>query len=126
MGAKSQVSKYYDALERLKARGASINNDTVALEAGSGRGSIKKSRAGYAELIAAIDQAAKEQAQIKAASDPVPGLRNDIAELEARLDGALEREVNLLYEVLTLREETRQLKEGRLVVVPSKSSRSGV
>lgn len=125
MGAKSQVSKYFDALERLKARGASINNDTVALEAGSGRGSIKKSRAGYAELIAAIDQAAKEQAQIKSAADPVPRLRNEIEEIEARLDDALEREVNLLYEVLTLREENRQLKEGRLVVVPSKSYRSG-
>jgi len=125
MGAKSQVSKYYEALERLKARGAPINNDTVALEAGSGRGSIKKSRAGYAELIAAIDQAAMEQAQAKAASDPVPGLRSDIQGLQARLDEALEREVNLLHEVLTLREENRQLKEGRLFVVQMTPTRSG-
>lgn len=117
MGAKSQVGKYHEALERLKVRGAPINNDTVALEAGSGRGSIKKSRAGYADLISAIDQAAKEQAQTKAASDPVPGLRSDIERLQARLDEALEREVNLLYEVLTLREENRQLKESRLFVV---------
>jgi hypothetical protein len=125
MGAKIQVGKYFEALERLKARGAPINNDTVALEAGSGRGSIKKSRAGYAELIAAIDQAAKEQVQARAASDPVPGLRSDIEGLRARLDEALEREVNLLYEVLTLREENRQLKEGTLFVVPKKSRPGG-
>jgi hypothetical protein len=124
MGAKSQVGKYFEALERLRARGASINNDTVALEAGSGRGSIKKSRAGYAELIAAIDQAAKEQVEGRAASDPLPGRRSDIEGLRARLDAALEREVNLLHEVLTLREQNRQLKEGRLFVVP-KNSRAG-
>jgi len=125
MGAKSQVGKYFEALERLRARGAPINNDTVALEAGSGRGSIKKSRSGYAALIAAIDQAAKEQVQARAASDPVPGLRSDIEGLRARLDEALEREVNLLYEVLTLREENRQLREGRLLVVPKRSRPGG-
>ena len=120
MGAKIQVSKYFEALQRLQARGAPINNDTVALEAGSGRGSIKKSRPAYAELIAAIDVAAKEQAQAKAASDPVPGLRQTVAGLQSRLDEALEREASLLYEVLTLREENRQLKHGRLFTLQTK------
>ena len=77
MVATSQVSKYFEALERLKGRGAPINNDAVAIEAGSGRGSIKKSRLAYAELIAAIDMAATEQAEARATSDPVPGLRQD-------------------------------------------------
>ncbi len=53
MSAKLQVDKYLAALERLKARREPINNDTVALEAGSGRGSIKKSRPAYAGLITA-------------------------------------------------------------------------
>ena len=117
MVATSQVSKYFEALERLKGRGAPINNDAVAIEAGSGRGSIKKSRLAYAELIAAIDLAATEQAEARATSDPVPGLRQDVAGLQARLDDALEREANLLYELLTLREENRQLKGGRLFAV---------
>ncbi len=121
MAAKSQVEKYFDALARLKARGAPINNDAVAQEAGSGKGSIKKSRPGYAELIAAISQAAQEQQQAKAASDPLPQLRQQMSALQHRLDSALERELNLLNEVYQLREENRQLKQGRLSLVSNKT-----
>ncbi|MEJ6007176.1 hypothetical protein WG899_16630 [Paucibacter sp. AS339] len=124
MSAKVQVDKYYAALERLVARGDPINNDTVAIEAGSGRGSIKKSRPAYAELIAAIDAAAKSQSEAKLAADPVPGLRQDVESLTRRLDQALERELCLLEEVYDLREKNRQLEEnirllkmGRLVEV---------
>jgi len=46
----SALDEYYAALERLKVnkpnllpKGSVINNDTVALEAGHKRGSIKKS-----------------------------------------------------------------------------------
>ncbi len=52
MANKSQTEKYLAALERLKAQGKPINNDAVAQEAGSGKGSIKKSRAGHVELYA--------------------------------------------------------------------------
>lgn len=120
MAAKSQVGKYFEALARLQARGEPINNDAVALEAGSGKGSLKKSRPGHAEIIAAIAQAALEQKQKMAASDPVPQLRQQVSALEARLDSALEREICLLNEVYHLREENRQLKQGRLSLVPSK------
>ncbi len=117
MAGKSQVSKYFEALQRLKERGATINNDTVALEAGSGRGSIKKSRPAYAELIAAIDLAAQEQTEAKSAKDPAPGLRQELARLQAQLDNALEREAALFFEVQNLRAELRQLKKGRLLAV---------
>ncbi len=125
MSAKNQVGKYFEALERLKARNAPINNDAVSLEAGSGRGSIKKSRPAYIELVAAIDQAAKEQSAAKAAADPVPALRQNAAALQTLLDAALEREVCLLDEVFILREENRQLKLGRPFAVPKKSQRPG-
>lgn len=124
MSAKIQVGKYFAALERLKARGEPISNDAVALEAGSGRGSIKKSRPAYADLIAAIDLAAEQQAKAKVASDPVPGMRKDIDDLTRRLDQSLDREVALLHELYDLRaevkqlaEENRLLKMGRLVPV---------
>ena len=117
MSAKVQVDKYFEALQRLIARAAPISNDAVALEAGSGRGSIKKSRLAYAGLIAAIDHAAKEQSEAKVASDPAPALRLEIQALTQRLDQALEREVCLLHEVYILREENRQLKTGRLMAV---------
>ena len=110
MAAKSQVDKYFEALERLKSRKEPINNDAVAKEAGSGKGSIKKSRPGYAALIAAIEQAAVEQKQVKAATDPTPQLRQQLAMVQQRLDSALEREVCLLDEVYHLREENHQLK----------------
>lgn len=118
MSAKVQVDKYYAALQRLVERGAPISNDAVALEAGSGRGSIKRSRPAYAQLIAAIDAASKEQTGAKVVADPVPRLRQEIELLIRRLDGALEREMCLLQEVYTLREENRQLKMGRPFAVP--------
>ncbi|UIF85823.1 hypothetical protein [Cupriavidus sp. UYPR2.512] len=124
MSAKIQVDKYFAALERLTARGEPISNDAVALEAGSGRGSIKKSRPAYAELIATINAAAKQQAEAKVASDPVPGMRKDIEDLTRRLDQSLDREVALLHELYDLRAEVKQLAEenrllklGRLVPV---------
>lgn len=121
MAAKSQADKYLEALERLKARGEPINNDAVAKEAGSGKGSIKKSRPGHAALIAAIERAALEQKQAKAASDPTPHMRQQITALLQRLDSALEREVCLLNELYGLREENRQLKQGRLTVISDKT-----
>ena len=64
----SALNEYYAALERLKAnkpiilpKGSAINNDTVAMEAGRKRGSIKKSR--HAALIEAIEQAAQAAGQ---------------------------------------------------------------
>jgi len=60
------IDEYWDALERLKknqplhcSKGTTINNDTVALEAGRKRGSIKKSRPGFSKLIDAINETAK-------------------------------------------------------------------
>lgn len=117
MSAKLQVEKYFSALQRLKDRGEPISNDAVALEAGSGRGSIKKSRPAYAELISAIEQAAREQVQSKQSVDPVPALRQEVELLRRKLDKSLEREICLLHEVYDLREENRQLKMGRLTPV---------
>lgn len=124
MSPKVQVDQYFAALERLKARGEPISNDAVALEAGKGRGSIKKSRPAHAELIAAIDNAMTEQQETRVAVNPVPGLKSDIEELKRRLDQSLDREVALLHELYDLRakvnqlsEENRQLKIGRLVPV---------
>ena len=64
----SALNEYYAALERLKTnkptlltKNSAINNDTVALEAGRKRGSIKKSR--HAALVQAIEQAAQEAGQ---------------------------------------------------------------
>lgn len=121
--AKTQVDKYFEALKRLEARGEVINNDAVAKEAGSGKGSIKKSRPAYAELVAAIELAGLKQRQAKAAFDRTPQLRQEIANLQQRLDSALEREVCLLYEVYQLREEVRQLTKRSGLALASDTTR---
>jgi len=58
------MREYWNALERLRnnktiilPKGSLINKDTVALEAGRLRGSIKKSRESFSQLISAIEQA---------------------------------------------------------------------
>lgn len=108
MSAKLQVDKYFAALERLKTRGLRISNDAVALEAGSGRGSIKPSRLAYRPLIEAIESARKEQLERITTDDRVPALRQERQRLQRLLDDALEREVCLLHEVYNLREELRK------------------
>lgn len=127
MSAKVQVDQYFAALERLKARGEPISNDAVALEAGKGRGSIKRSRPAHAELILAIEKAMKEQKEqkeTKVAVDPVPSLKKDIEELKMRLEQSRAAEAVLLKKFYVLQakvnqllEENQRLKMGRLVSV---------
>lgn len=66
----SVLIEYFEALERLKSgrpvrvpRDTKITNDSVALEAGRSKGSIKRSRDIFAELIEAIDEAMAAQAR---------------------------------------------------------------
>ena len=73
------LAHYWDALNRLETntpirvqKFTKINNDTVALEAGMKRGSIKKSRKNYAKLIEAINIAKMKQ------SDPQIQVRQKI------------------------------------------------
>lgn len=120
MSAKVQVDKYHAALRRLIARGDPISNDAVALEAGSRRGAIKKSRPAYIDLIKDIDTAETARLAKTESVDPVPKLRDENERLKRRLDQALERELCLLNEVYTLREEVRQLKLGRPFAVGKK------
>ncbi|MDR3063954.1 MAG: hypothetical protein LBV05_00400 [Comamonas sp.] len=121
MAANSQVHKYFEALERCIARGEPINNDAVALEAGSGRGSIKKSRLGHADLISAIAKAAQDQKQKKLPPNPIESLQQKLQAQKQLLDNSLEREICLLNEVYQLREENRQLKQGKLFAIPGKT-----
>lgn len=62
------MKEYWDALSRLQKgtpirvpKNSLINKDTVALEAGRKRGSIKKSRDSFSEIIAAIENIPAKQ-----------------------------------------------------------------
>lgn len=95
------LEEYFAALERLKKRNAKINNDTVALEAGRKKGSIKKSRPLFKELIETIDLAASAQAtKNNTEKAKVEKYKSEAALLRAQLDAAYARELSLLAELL--------------------------
>ena len=112
----SALNDYYAALERLKAnkpevlpKGSAINNDTVALEAGRKRGTIKKSR--HAALIEAIEQAAQQVGQnalspaqrIEQAKTKTKAVKSAYEQLEEDYEKLLEKYNSLLLENFELR-----------------------
>jgi uncharacterized protein (DUF3084 family) len=118
----SALNEYYAALERLKAnrptilpKGSAINNDTVALEAGRKRGSIKKSR--HAALVEAIDLAMQEAGQnilspiqqIEKAKSKTKAVKTDYEQLKEDYEKLLEKCNSLLLENFQLKQKTHQI-----------------
>lgn len=112
----SAFNEYYAALERLKVnkpnllpKSSAINNDTVALEAGRKRGSIKKSR--HAALIEAIELAAQEMGQeepspaqqIEQAKSKTKAVKKDYEQLEEDYEKLLAKCNSLLLENFELK-----------------------
>ena len=113
----SALNDYYAALERLKAnkpiillKGSAINNDTVAMEAGRKRGSIKKSR--HAVLIEAIEQAAEQAGQnvlspteqVEKAKSKAKAVKSDYEQLKEDYEKLLEKCNSLLLENFELKQ----------------------
>ena len=118
----SAFNEYYAALERLKAnkptilaKGFAINNDTVALEAGRKRGSIKKSR--HAALVQAIELAAQQAGQnipsptqqIEQAKSKTKAVKSDYEQLKEDYEKLLEKCNSLLLENFDLKQKTHQI-----------------
>ena len=114
----SALNEYYVALERLKAdkpnvlaKGSAINNDTVALEAGRKRGSIKKSR--HAALVQAIELAAQQAGQnepsvaeqIEKAKSKTKAVKSDYEQLQEDYEKLLEKCNSLLLENFELKQK---------------------
>lgn len=118
--------EYYQALERLKENNPkrvsapyTINKDTVALEAGRKRGSIKKSRHVFRVLIEEIDKAAREHA-LSAATHPLKQLKDQLKEARStslkwreRYEEALGRELSLINQVHQLQLELTACRDGK-------------
>lgn len=113
------LRKYFVALERLKSgkptkvpKGTKITNDSVSLEAGCRKGSIKKSRPIFSDLIEAIKAAATVE------SKPTDEMREQLvlAKANARQyrtywEEALAREVSLIKELWDVREAWAKERE---------------
>lgn len=115
------LKDYYAALERLKNNAPkvlhpnsfSINNDTVALEAGRKRGSIKVSR--FPELIETIKKtedlrlktgiSVTERHKAKAEKE-----KNAYINLELKYQASLNREVMLVEQLRKVEKEIDKLK----------------
>ncbi len=122
------LAEYFEALARLKAgrpvriqKGTKITNDSVALEAGRGKGSIKKSRPVFSELIAAIAAAADEQSsmsperqqrdQLERAKGVSKQYRKDLEAMTAALVSRLVEVHELKKQVRALEQQVEQLSE---------------
>ncbi|MCW3148169.1 hypothetical protein N8H22_06050 [Stutzerimonas stutzeri] len=132
----SAVDNYRAALQRLiegkpqnVPKGSAINKDTVALEAGRKRGSIKKSRDEHTELIAEIEAAATAQQDLPkpSASEEAQkqkalkqAAQEQLGDLKADYELALQKIVSLIQENYLLKQQIRELtadkKHGSKVV----------
>lgn len=111
------LDEYFAALERLKKgrptivpKGVKISNDAVALEAGRGKGSIKKSRPVFADLIHAIEAAAREQTRPKNEhQERVDQARSAANQRRRELEASLAREISLLHELYEVKKKLSRL-----------------
>lgn len=127
MSAEKDYLASLDRLERdepqILPKGTLINNDTVALDAGRKRGSIKKQR--YPELCRLIDEAAERQrssiAVVKVSSvedvkkskstGADKALKEQYKTLERDYKIALQKNISLVYEVFKLKKKIADLEK---------------
>lgn len=117
------LDEYFEALARLKSnrpvhvpKGTKITNDAVSLEAGRSKGSLKKSRPLFADLIAAVDAAAKEQLAPGAVDQAkIAKSKAQVAHYRALYEEAISREVSLLKENFELKRDLQRLGGKKVV-----------
>lgn len=115
--ASSSLEIYYAALDRLKSgnptivpKGTKITNDAVSLEAGRKKGSIKKSRDVFRDLIADIDAASAEQTRPQQQhTERLQKAKINVEQLQAQLDASHAREISLLAELFELRKQLNKI-----------------
>lgn len=116
---RKAIDDYYDALQRLIdnkplniPKGSKINNDTVALEACRKRGSIKKSREGFEQLINDIlNSEAKRTQGTRKLQDKLEQTKIDKINIESLYNESLNRELMYLETISELEEEIKKYKE---------------
>ena len=117
---------YWDALERLKKGkpinvmpGGRITNDQVSLEAGRGRGSIKKSRPVFAKLISAIEEASKAKNKPSAETqEKYLRKRAEAENYKAQYKKSIAREISMLKQIYELKQEIDKLRSDKIKSLP--------
>lgn len=117
------IKSYFEALERLTSnqpinvpKGTKISNDSVALEAGRTKGSIKKSRKNFEELVRAIKAAALIQNQDQnSIQKQLRDAKNLARKYRTLYEESIAREISLLDELHTVRKELAVSSRGNLI-----------
>ena len=112
------LSEYHLALERLirnqpirLPKNTRITNDSVSLEAGRKKGSIKRSRLVYGSLIEDIEKAAANQKEEFAPDTrKIEILKESEKEYKRMYFEALARELSLVHEVFYLKKELERVR----------------
>lgn len=107
------LQDYRDALARLRSgkpenvpKGTKITKDSVSLEAGRKKGTIKRSRPIFKDLIGEINTAAEEQSEPEDAQKArIDELKAEVAKYRALWEEALTREVSLVKQLWDERQE---------------------
>ena len=117
--ARKAIDDYYDALQRIInnnplniPKGSKINNDTVALEAYRKRGSIKKSRKGFEQLITDILEAESKRTQgVRKLEGKLEKTKQDKLNIETLYNESLNRELMYLETLIELEKEIEKYKQ---------------
>ncbi len=130
------LKDYFDALERLKhgkpvnvPKGTKITNDSVSQEAGRKKGTIKKSRPVFCDLIEAINAAANvESKPTDEMRERLDQAKAEAAKYRALWEEALAREVSLVKELWDTREawakEREAMTSGKITPIKKPSAES--
>jgi len=119
----SVIDDYFSALKRLEtnkpnivARGTLISNDSVAIEAGRKKGSIKKSREAFADLIEAIKKAQMAQSlNSDGGTEKLKKMKLESKRLRKLYEEGLAREIMLIKKVYELEDELREYQNLHVV-----------
>ncbi|HEY9281773.1 hypothetical protein ACLIMJ_27785 [Pseudomonas veronii] len=119
---RSALQRLIDGKTQIVPKGSSINKDTVALEAGRKRGSIKKSRDEHADIIFELEAAAAAQLE-RPKSTPAQEIekqkalkqvvRNELKSLKDDYELALNKIVCLAHENHILNKRIDELTKGK-------------
>ena len=117
------LEEYYEALNRLinnnpvnVPKDTKINKDTVALEAGRKRGSIKKSREVFSELIEAIEKASEEKSKSTSQHiEQITKIKDKINNFKHSYEEALNRELMYIERINELEKALKNISSNKMI-----------
>ncbi len=117
------LEEYYEALNRLinnnpvnVPKDTKINKDTVALEAGRKRGSIKKSREVFSELIEAIEKASEEKSKSTSQHiEQITKIKDKMNNFKHLYEEALNRELMYIERINELEKALKNISSNKMI-----------